>query len=59
MPAADIPERAGPQRSRARTSGRVFVDRLSKAVKSIAEVVARFWPISRTPDEILDRYRRR
>jgi len=37
----------------------VFVDRLSKAVKSIAEVVARFWPISRTPDEILDRYRRR
>ncbi len=36
-----------------------FMDTLLKAANFVAEVLARFWPISRTPDEILAKARRR
>ncbi len=35
------------------------MDTLLKAANFVAEVLARFWPISRTPDEILAKARRR
>ncbi len=59
MQADDTPAGAGHEASRTHEVGGAFMNGLFRVLSSLAEVVARFWPISRTPNEILTKGRRR